>query len=206
MGKWIFDFYQISQSLILILYDFTHSEEYKKALAVPFQPKHTEPMFPVAPKIVLGIFILLNGVNLIFFRHLANLWENVFLIALFLFFTISNAKQKKKSNEAVSQSAHSAETIRQNREEKRRVLEQLLAESPEIRLFPFWQYIDWTTIYDRFIDESLNWINPHKVYQDEDGIPCLYNLNQDGILVNGAYIQELMKTTPYQHRLPGPIL
>ncbi|MCI8854774.1 MAG: hypothetical protein HFI32_15000 [Lachnospiraceae bacterium] len=163
-------------------------------------------MFPVAPKIVLGIFILLNGVNLIFFRHLANLWENVFLIALFLFFTISNAKQKKKSNEAVSQSAHSAETIRQNREEKRRVLEQLLAESPEIRLFPFWQYIDWTTIYDRFIDESLNWINPHKVYQDEDGIPRLYNLNQDGILVNGAYIQELMKTTPYQHRLPGPIL
>ena len=46
----------------LMLYDLTYSEEYKKALAVPYQPRHTEPMFPVAPKIVLGIFIILNAV------------------------------------------------------------------------------------------------------------------------------------------------
>lgn len=182
----------------LMLYDLTYSEEYKKALAVPYQPRHTEPMFPVAPKIVLGIFIILNAVNLIFFHHIAKLWENVFLIALFLFFIICNSRQKKKTSAAVSDSAHSAETLRQNREEKRRTLEQLLAASPKISIFPFWQYIDWTTIHDRFINgETLNWTNPNMIYQDEDGIFRLYNLNQDGVLVSGAYIQELMETTPF---------
>lgn len=170
----------------------------KRLLLCLISPGTQSPCFPLPPKIVLGIFILLNAVNLIFFHHIAKLWENVFLIALFLFFIICNSRQKKKTSAAVSDSAHSAETLRQNREEKRRTLEQLLAASPKISIFPFWQYIDWTTIHDRFINgETLNWTNPNMIYQDEDGIFRLYNLNQDGVLVSGAYIQELMETTPF---------